>query len=57
MQSQGNRCSMYENEAEENEALAAKEEALNEFIEKEPQLLDQEIGPPLKRLKQQQSTQ
>ena len=53
-----NRCSyINENEEEEHEALAAKEEALNEFIDKEPQLLDQEIGPPFKSLKRQQSTQ
>ena len=43
-----NRCSLFESEAEDNEALAAKEEALKELVEKEPKLLDMEIGPPLK---------
>ena len=42
-----NRCSMFEIEVEENEALAAKEEALKELVDDEPKLLDLEIGPPL----------
>lgn len=47
-----NLCSLWEKEVEDNVALAAKEEALKELIEKEPKLLDRKIGPPLKKQRQ-----
>ena len=34
---------------EENEAMDAKEDALKQYAEKEPKLLELEIGPPLKK--------
>ena len=48
-----NKCSMTQNEVEDNEALAAKEEALKEFVDKEPNLLDMEIGPPFEKLRKE----
>jgi TRIAD3 protein (E3 ubiquitin-protein ligase RNF216) len=45
-----NKCSVAEIEVEDNEALDAKEEALKELVDKKPELLDLEIGPPLKRI-------
>ena len=44
-------------EVEDNEALAAKEEALKELVDKEPKLLDMEIGPPFKNSRQQSPTE
>ena len=48
-----NKCSLGEASLEDNEALDAKEEALKEYAEKEPKLLDLEIGPPLKKTRLQ----
>ena len=42
-------CILYEDEIEDNVTLYAKEEALKELDEKEPNLLHQSIGPPLMR--------
>ena len=44
-----NRCSFAENESEDNEALDAREEALKELGDRKSELVDVEIGPPLKR--------
>jgi len=42
-------CLLYEDEIEDNVALDAKEEALKELDDKEPNLLHRNIGPPLER--------
>ena len=42
-------CRMITDLVEVNDALDAKEEALKELADKEPKLLDMEIGPPIKR--------
>ena len=41
------KCSMWGAEVEDDVALDAKQDALKEFGDKEPKLLDQKIGPPL----------
>lgn len=46
-----------QSELEDNEALAAKEEALKELVDKEPKLLDMEIGPPFRKPRQQAPTE
>ena len=44
-----NKCRLWENEVADNVALVAKEEALRELVDRVPNLLDQEIGPPLEK--------
>ena len=52
-----NKCSLIENEIEDNEAFAAREEALRELVHQKPELLHQEIGPPLKTRRRHPSTE
>ena len=52
-----NKCSLIENEIEDNEAFAAREEALRELVDQRPELLHQEIGPPLKTQRRHPSTE
>jgi hypothetical protein len=52
-----NRCSLIENDIEDNEAFAAREEALMELVDQKPELLHQEIGPPLKKRRRHPSTE
>ncbi len=40
---------MIEIEIEDNEALAARDEGLKELVYKKPELLEVQIGPPIKR--------
>jgi len=51
-----NRCSLIQNEIQDNEALAAREEALRELVYQKPELLHLEIGPPLERSRRQPPT-
>eukprot|EP01018_Ginkgo_biloba_P020291 Gb_03853 [translate_table: standard] len=44
-----NKCSLWEKEEEDDVATAAKEVALKEILEKEPNLLNRSIGPPIKK--------
>ena len=49
-----NKCSSMKTEEEDDEAVAAKVEALKELVDKEPyNFHDLEIGPPLTKLRQQ----
>jgi TRIAD3 protein (E3 ubiquitin-protein ligase RNF216) len=52
-----NRCSLVENEIEDNEALAAREEALTELVDNKSESLHLVIGPPLKRRTRQPPTE
>jgi len=52
-----NKCSLIENEIEDNEAFAARKEALRELVDQKPELLHQEIGPPLKMRRRHPSTE